>query len=97
VEVVGDGQHFLDRAAEAVQLPDGERVPLAQVAERRGEPGQFADGLPGADLLGVDPAAPSGRQGVVLQLGVLGVGGDAGDADEGPVADGDPSTWRQPR
>lgn len=34
VEVVGDGQHFLDRTAEAVELPDDERVPGAQVAER---------------------------------------------------------------
>jgi hypothetical protein len=30
VEVVGDGQHFLDRAAETVELPDDERVALAE-------------------------------------------------------------------
>jgi hypothetical protein len=35
VEVIADGQHVLDRAAEAVELPDDERVAGAQVVERR--------------------------------------------------------------
>ena len=34
VQVIGDSEHFLDGAAEAVELPDDERVTGAQVVER---------------------------------------------------------------
>jgi hypothetical protein len=78
VEVVGDGQHFLDRAAQAVKLPDDERVTAAQVVERRGEARALRGGLPGTDLLGIDPGAPGLRQRVLLELGILAVGADAG-------------------
>ena len=89
VEVVGDGQHVLDGAAEPVELPDDERVTGAQVVERGGQAGALGGGLAGADLLGVDPAAPGVGEGVLLQLGVLGVGADAGQADEVALAAGE--------
>ena len=76
VQVVGDGEDFLDGAAEPVELPDDERVTGAQVVERGGQALAVGGGLASADLLGVDPAAPGLGQGVVLQLGLLGVGGD---------------------
>jgi hypothetical protein len=86
VEVVGDGQHVLDGAAEAVELPDDERVTAPQVVERSREARAVSRGLPGADLLDVDPGAPGGGQRVLLELGVLGVGTDAGQADEVTLA-----------
>ena len=73
VQVVGDGQHVLDRAAEPVELPDDEGVPGAQVVERGGQAGPVSGGLPCAGLLLVDPAASGGAEVVALQLGVLAV------------------------
>ena len=89
MEVVGDREHVLDGAAEAVELPDDERVTGAQVVERGGEARAVCRGLAGADLLDVDPGAPGLRQSVLLELGVLGVGGDAGQADEVALAAGE--------
>ena len=88
MQVVGDDQHVLDGAAEPVELPDDERVTGPQVVERGHEARAVRGGLPGADLLIVDPGAPGGGQRVALELGVLAVGGDAGQADEVPVAAG---------
>jgi len=81
VEVVGERQQILDGAAEPVELPDDEGVAGAQVVEGRGQAG--AVGLPGGDLLLEDAEASGGVQGVELELEVLLVGGDAGEADEG--------------
>src|SRR5216683_5095711 len=67
---VGDREHVLDGAAEAVELPDHDRVTGAQVVERGREARALRGGLPIADLLGVDPAAPGLRQRVLLKLGV---------------------------
>ena len=78
MQVIGNSEHFLDGAAEAVELPDDERVTGAQVVERGSQAQAPGGGLPGADFLCVNPAAPGLGQGVLLQLGVLGVGGDAG-------------------
>jgi hypothetical protein len=72
VQVVGDGQHVLDRTAEPVELPD-EGVTGAQVVERGAQAGPVSGGLLGADLLFVDPAASGGAEVVALQLGVLAV------------------------
>ena len=69
VQVVGDGQHVLDRAAEPVELPDDEGVTGAQVAERGAQAGPVSGGLPGAGLLLVDPAASGGAEVVALQTG----------------------------
>jgi hypothetical protein len=82
VEVVGDDQHVLDGAAEPVELPDDEHVTGPQVVERGDQARAVRGGLAAADLLGVDAATPGRRQGVLLELGVLGVGADAGEADE---------------
>ena len=73
MQVVGDGQHVLDRAAEPVELPDDEGVTGAQVVERGAQAGPVSGGLPGAGLLFVDPAASGGAEVVALQLGVLAV------------------------
>src|SRR5208282_1112186 len=78
----------LDRAAEAVELPDDQGVTSAQVVQRRGEARAVADGLAGADLLLVGPPAPGARERVTLELGVLAVRGDPGQADESPVTAG---------
>ena len=86
VQVIGDGEHFFDGAAEAVELPDDESVTGAQVVEHGGQALALRGGLAGAHLLGVDPAAPGLGQGAVLELGVLSVGGDAGEADEVALA-----------
>src|ERR1700693_5654427 len=59
VEGIGDREHLLAGAAEPVQLPDDERVTGAQVVERCGEAGALRGGLPGADLLKLDPARAS--------------------------------------
>jgi len=81
VEGTGDREHLLDGAAGPARLPDDDRVTGAQVAGRRGEAGGLGGGLPGADLLELDPAAP-GEGWRVLELGVLGAGADAGQACE---------------
>jgi hypothetical protein len=60
--------------------------PGAQVVERGGQALALGGGLAGAHFLGEEPAASGFGQGVVLQLGVLGVGGDAGEADEVALA-----------
>jgi hypothetical protein len=57
VQVTGDSEHFLDGAAEAVELPDDERVTGAQVAERGSQALAPGGGLPGADFLCVDRGA----------------------------------------
>ncbi len=88
MQVVGDGEHFLDGPAEPVQLPDDQGVTGAQVVQGGGQAGTAGGGLAGADLLGGDAAAPGAGEGVVLQLGILGVGGDAGQADEDAVTAG---------
>jgi hypothetical protein len=61
VEVICDGQHVLDGAAEAVELPDDQGVTGAQVVERGGEARAVCRGLAGADLLDVDPARDEDR------------------------------------
>ena len=86
MQVIGDGEHFLDGAAEAVELPDDESVTGAQIIERGGQALALRGGLAGAHLLGVDPAASGLGQGVALQLGVLGIGGDPGEADQVALA-----------
>jgi hypothetical protein len=82
MEVVSDCEHLLDRAAETVELPDDQGVTGAQVVKRGDEARTVRRSLAGADLLDVDPGAPGLRQGILLKLGVLGVGADAGQADE---------------
>ena len=101
MQVIGDGEHLLDGAAEPVELPDDEGVTGAQVVQRGGQARALGGGLASADLLRVDPAAPSLGEGVMLQPGVLGVGGDAGEADEVALAcreveDGDPQARAAP-
>ena len=78
MQVVGDGEHFPDGAAEPVKLPDDEGVTGAQVVQRGSQALALSGSLAEAHLLGVDPAAPGPGQVVVLQPGVLGVGGDPG-------------------
>ena len=56
--------------------------PGAPVAEGGGEARAVRRSRAGADLLGADPGAPGCRQGILLELGVLGAGADAGQADE---------------
>ena len=85
-EVTGDGEHFLDGAAEPVELPDGQRVTGPQVAECGGQARAPGGGLAGAGLLGVDPGASREDQGVLLELGVLRVGGHAREADQAALA-----------
>jgi hypothetical protein len=63
--------------------------PGRQVVERRGEAGALRGGLAGADLLGVEPSAPGAGQGVLLELGVLGVDAYAGQADDVALAAGE--------
>ena len=45
-------------------------------------PGRAAAALPVLIFSGADPGAPGCRQGILLKLGVLGAGADAGQADE---------------
>jgi hypothetical protein len=61
VEVVGDREHVLDGAAEAVELPDDQGVTGAQVVERGQQACALRGGLAGADLLDVDPARDKDR------------------------------------
>ncbi len=89
MEVVGNREHVLDGAAEAVELPDDESVTGTQVVKRGDEARAVRRSLAGADLLDVDPGAPGLRQGILLKLGVLGVGADAGQADEVALAAGE--------
>jgi hypothetical protein len=45
VQVLGDGEDVFDRAAEAVEFPDAERVAGSQVVQCRGEAGVVGDAV----------------------------------------------------
>ncbi len=80
VKVIGDRQDILDRAAEAVEFPHGEGVAWPQVVHCGCQP--RTNGAAGGDLLFEDPATACGGERIVLQLGILKIGGDAGEPDE---------------
>lgn len=72
---------ILHRAAEAVELPDGEGVTRPEDRHRGLESGTV--GTAGGDMLLEDLRAAGAAEHVELELGVLGVGGDASEADDG--------------
>ena len=75
--------------AETVELPDGERVTGPHVVQSGDQARPVCGGPAGAGLLLEDPAAPGEGERVALELGVLDVGADTGQADEVALAAGE--------
>lgn len=94
VEAVGDGEYFLHRPAETIQFPYAQGVRWTEMVECFNE--LRARGGAAGDLVFKDPPAAGGFEGIVLELGVLSVGGDAGVADEIVMLGCHASTVAQP-
>lgn len=58
MQIVSEGEHFRDRTAEAIELPDAERVAGAQVVQRGEQSGSV---LGSNSVLGVDPLTDDHR------------------------------------
>jgi hypothetical protein len=77
--LVGVGQVLAERTRQAVQLPDNDHVTLPRVIE---QPHQFRPvGFGPGRLLLIDAAALGALERIQLQVGFLGIGGDARVAD----------------
>jgi hypothetical protein len=70
----------LERAAQAIELPDDQGVARAEERQRLGQAGAFI--LDPAGDVGEDPLAAGPREAIALEVEALVHGGDAGVADE---------------
>lgn len=80
LQSLGALEQILQRAAQPIQSPHHQGVASAQIFERAAQTGPI--GLGAAGLVAVDALAAGRREGIVLEIEVLVVGGDARVADE---------------
>src|SRR3990172_3225401 len=80
LELANNLDEVAKRPADAIELPDHERVALARVGERVVEAGPLR--LRAAGHVGADALAPRALELILLHVEVLVAGGDTGIADE---------------